>query len=136
QHALAHRRRVAASGSSCHGPCHKPRTTCHRSRGAGTTAARTICPSPTTRTYTSARNSAIDLALEWLNNNQEASKEEYEHRQKELESTCNPIMTKMYQSMGGGAGGMPGGMPDMSGMGGGAGPAAGASSGPKVEEVD
>ncbi|CAM39827.2 putative heat-shock protein hsp70, partial [Leishmania braziliensis MHOM/BR/75/M2904] len=84
----------------------------------------------------SALNSAIDAALEWLNSNQEASKEEYEHRQKELESTCNPIMTKMYQSMGGGAGGMPGGMPDMSGMGGGAGPAAGASSGPKVEEVD
>ncbi|CAJ1030279.1 putative Hsp70 protein/MreB/Mbl protein [Leishmania shawi] len=83
-----------------------------------------------------ALNSAIDAALEWLNSNQEASKEEYEHRQKELESTCNPIMTKMYQSMGGGAGGMPGGMPDMSGMGGGAGPAAGASSGPKVEEVD
>ncbi|AYU80452.1 heat shock protein 70 / HSP70 [Leishmania donovani] len=81
-------------------------------------------------------NKEIDVTLEWLSSNQEATKEEYEHKQKELESVCNPIMTKMYQSMGGAGGGMPGGMPDMSGMSGGAGPAGGASSGPKVEEVD
>ncbi|KAG5475205.1 hypothetical protein CUR178_04662 [Leishmania enriettii] len=81
-------------------------------------------------------SNAIESALTWLSSNQEASKEEYQHQQKELESTCNPIMTKMYQSMGSAAGGMPGGMPDMSGMGGGAGPDVGASSGPKVEEVD
>ncbi|CAD2218723.1 heat shock protein 70 [Angomonas deanei] len=82
-------------------------------------------------------NKAIEEKLQWLNNNQEASKEEYESHQKELEATCNPIMTKMYQGMGG-AGGAPGGMPDMSGMGGmgGGAPDAGASSGPKVEEVD
>ncbi|KAH9600253.1 Heat shock protein 70 family [Trypanosoma melophagium] len=40
---------------------------------------------------------AVEEALQWLNNNQEASKEEYEHRQKELEGVCTPIMTKMYQ---------------------------------------
>jgi len=89
---------------------------------------------------------AVEKALQWLNTNQEASKEEFEHEQKQLESIANPIMQKMYQSMGGagGAGGMPGGMPDMGGMGGGGGAAAGgaprpgpsASSGPKVEEVD
>ncbi|KAG5474526.1 hypothetical protein LSCM1_03346 [Leishmania martiniquensis] len=83
-----------------------------------------------------ALSKAIESALGWLNGNQEASKEEYEHKQKELEGVCNPIMTKMYQSMGGAPGGMPGGMPDMSNMGGGAGPDVGASSGPKVEEVD
>jgi L1 cell adhesion molecule like protein len=76
---------------------------------------------------------ACDDAVQWLNNNQEGAKEEYEHRQKELEAVCNPIMTKMY----GGAGGA-GGMPDMSGMGGmgGAAPSGGSSAGPKVEEVD
>ncbi len=85
----------------------------------------------------SAINTAVEAALQWLQNNQEANKEEFEHRQKELEGICNPIMTKMYQ--GGGAGGMPGGMPDMSGFGGAgasSGPSAASSSGPKVEEVD
>ncbi|PWU86075.1 putative heat shock protein 70 (hsp70) [Trypanosoma cruzi] len=85
--------------------------------------------------------SAVEEALQWLNNNQEASKEEYEHRQKELENLCTPIMTKMYQGMGAG-GGMPGGMPG--GMMPGGMPAPGgawwlnpsSSSGPKVEEVD
>jgi heat shock protein 1/8 len=92
-------------------------------------------------------NEAVEAALQWLNSNQEAGKEEYEHHQKDLEAKCNPIMQKMYQSMGGGAGGMPGGMPDMGGMGGGMGGGgapqggaprggAAASSGPKVEEVD
>jgi L1 cell adhesion molecule like protein len=81
---------------------------------------------------------ACDEAIQWLNNNQEGAKEEYEHRQKELEGVCNPIMTKMYQGAGGAPGGMPGGMPDMSGMGGmgGAAPAGASSAGPKVEEVD
>jgi heat shock 70kDa protein 1/2/6/8 len=83
---------------------------------------------------------AVEAQIQWLNANQEASKEEFEHHQKELEGICNPIMTKMYQGAGG-AGGMPGGMPDMSGMGGGGFGGGGAapapsSSGPKVEEVD
>jgi len=85
---------------------------------------------------------AVESALQWLNTNQEASKEEFEHRQKELEGVCNPIMTKMYQAGGGAPGGMPGGMPDMSGFGGaaphgsGAAPSSSTSAGPKVEEVD
>jgi len=72
--------------------------------------------------------------LQWLEGAREATKEEYESRQKELEAICTPIITKMYQSAGGDAGaegGMPGGMPGMGGMGGGAGGA-----GPRVEEVD
>ncbi|KAF5895124.1 heat shock cognate 71 kDa protein [Clarias magur] len=72
--------------------------------------------------------------ISWLDKNQTAEKEEYEHQHKELEKVCNPIITKLYQS----AGGMPGGMPD--GMPGGF-PGAGAapgggSSGPTIEEVD
>ncbi|XP_037124443.1 heat shock protein family A (Hsp70) member 8b [Syngnathus acus] len=63
--------------------------------------------------------------ISWLDKNQSAEKDEFEHQQKELEKVCNPIMTKLYQ----GAGGMPGG---------GAFPSAGgaASSGPTIEEVD
>jgi len=82
---------------------------------------------------------AVNSAVQWLEGNQEASKEEYESRQKDLEGVCTPIMTKMYQAGGGAPGGMPGGMPDMGGMGGMpgmGGDAGGASAGPKVEEVD
>jgi L1 cell adhesion molecule like protein len=80
---------------------------------------------------------AVNEAVQWLESNQEASKEEYEGRQKDLEGVCTPVMTKMYQGGGApGAGGMPdmGGMGGMPGMGGDAG--AGAGAGPKVEEVD
>ncbi|XP_024050182.1 heat shock-related 70 kDa protein 2 [Terrapene carolina triunguis] len=51
----------------------------------------------------------------WLDRNQMAEKEEYEHKQKELEKLCNPIVTKLYQ--------------------GGAAPTGGAG-GPTIEEVD
>jgi len=66
--------------------------------------------------------------LHWLDGNQAAEKEEFEHHQKELEHICNPIITKLYSSAGGAPGGMPGG-----GMPGGAG---GAGGGPTIEEVD
>ncbi|XP_056659806.1 heat shock cognate 71 kDa protein-like [Monodelphis domestica] len=67
----------------------------------------------------------------WLDKNQSAEKEEFEHQQKELEKVCNPIITKLYPSAGGMTGGMPGGFP-----GGGATPSGGTSSGPTIEEVD
>lgn len=49
--------------------------------------------------------SKCDEVIRWLDSNQTADKDEFEHMQKELESVCNPIITKLYQS----AGGMPGG---------------------------
>uniref|UniRef100_A0A8C3C931 Heat shock protein family A (Hsp70) member 8 n=1 Tax=Cairina moschata TaxID=8855 RepID=A0A8C3C931_CAIMO len=49
--------------------------------------------------------------INWLDKNQTAEKEEFEHQQKELEKVCNPIITKLYQSAGGMPGGMPGGFP-------------------------
>jgi L1 cell adhesion molecule like protein len=92
---------------------------------------------------------AVDSAVQWLHSNQEAAKEEYEHKQKELEGVCSPIMTKMYAAGGGAggdaAGGMPGGMPQgFPGAGaagaaprsGGAAPRGAPAAGPKVEEVD
>jgi len=73
--------------------------------------------------------------IKWLDANQMAEKEEYEHHQKELEGICNPIITKLYQSAGGAPGGMPG-FPGAPGAGGAAGPGAGAGAGPTIEEVD
>jgi L1 cell adhesion molecule like protein len=72
---------------------------------------------------------AIEEAVTWIEANQLAEVEEFEHKLKELEAVCNPIITKMYQ--GGGGGGMPGGMPDMGGA-----PSGGSGAGPKIEEVD
>ncbi|NXX35501.1 HSP70 protein, partial [Nicator chloris] len=54
--------------------------------------------------------------VSWLDRNQMAEKEEYEHKQKELEKLCNPIVTKLYRGDGGSG--------------------AGGSGGPTIEEVD
>merc|ERR1719195_1727732 len=73
--------------------------------------------------------------IDWLESNQEAEKSEYDSKQKELESICNPIITKLYQAGGGAPGGMPGGgMPG--GFPGAAPQGEGGSSGPTIEEVD
>merc|ERR1712033_154140 len=82
---------------------------------------------------------ACNEAIKWLDANQLGEKEEYEHKQKEIEQICNPIITKMYQAAGGAPpGGMPGGMPGgfPGADAGGAAPGAGGSSGPTIEEVD
>nr|CDJ88360.1 Lipoma HMGIC fusion partner protein and Heat shock protein 70 domain containing protein [Haemonchus contortus] len=71
-----------------------------------------------------------DEVIRWLDSNQTAEKDEFEHQQKELESVCNPIITKMYQAAGGAPGGMPGGMP------GGGAHSGGGAGGPTIEEVD
>lgn len=74
--------------------------------------------------------------IKWLDANQLGDKEEYEHRQKELEGICSPIITKLYQSTGGAPpGGMPGGFPGAPGAGA-AGAGAGTGAGPTIEEVD
>lgn len=74
--------------------------------------------------------------IKWLDANQLAYKEEYEHRQKELEAVCNPIITKLYQGAGGPPGGMPGFPGGAPGAGAGPTPGAGAGAGPTIEEVD
>jgi len=50
---------------------------------------------------------AVQAVINWLDNNQDESKEVYEGKQKELEATCNPILQKMYASAGGHGGPMP-----------------------------
>jgi len=71
-------------------------------------------------------NTAVDSALSWLDTHQGSTKEEFEAKQKELESTAMPIMSKLAQEAGGApGGGFPGGGP------------AGrpASQGPSVDDV-
>ena len=78
---------------------------------------------------------AIQETITWLDNNQEAEKDEYEHKQKTLEEVANPIMMKLYGAAGGAgpAGAPPGGFPGGPAPGGSAG---GDESGPTIEEVD
>merc|ERR1719215_2389106 len=96
----------------------------------------------------------VDEAVAWLDTNQLAEVEEFEHKRKELEEKVMPIFAKLYQGAGGaGAGGMPGGFPGgaggfpggAGGFPGGAGgfpgaaaPGAGAGAAPepKIDEVD
>jgi len=70
---------------------------------------------------------AIDKTVAWIDENQTATKEEYEAEQKTLEGVANPIMTKIYSEGGAPGGGMPGagGPPPQS-----------HDDGPTVEEVD
>jgi heat shock protein 1/8 len=78
---------------------------------------------------------AVESTIQWLDQNQLAEVEEFEHKQKELEGICNPIIARMYQ--GGGAGGAGGAGDSAYGGGYGAsGDAADDGPGPKIEEVD
>lgn len=67
----------------------------------------------------------VEEAIKWVDANQQASKEEYEGKQKELEEKLNPILQEMYA-----AGGTPNGMPS-GGM-----PKGASPGGVHVEEVD
>jgi L1 cell adhesion molecule like protein len=74
--------------------------------------------------------------IQWIDGNQLAEKDEFEHKQKELEKVCMPIVTKLYQGAGGPPGGMPGGFPGAGGAGGTGAGTGGGSKGPTIEEVD
>lgn len=41
-------------------------------------------------------DNAIQESITWLDNNQEAEKNEYLQKEKLLEEICNPIMMKLY----------------------------------------
>lgn len=69
----------------------------------------------------------VSEVISWLDANQAAEKDEFEHQQKELEAVCNPVVQKMYA----GAGGPPPGAD-----GAGAPPPSAPTGGATVEEVD
>ncbi|XP_017861028.1 PREDICTED: heat shock 70 kDa protein cognate 1 [Drosophila arizonae] len=70
-----------------------------------------------------------DETISWLDANQLAERQEFEHKQQELERICNPIMTRLYHS----AGMQP---PPAQASGGGGSGAGGLGGGPTIEEVD
>jgi len=74
-------------------------------------------------------DNAIQDVMKWIETNENASTEEFDYQQKELENIANPIMQKAYQS---GAGPVPPAADEYSKHG----AEAGDKSGPKVEEVD
>ncbi|KAJ9706283.1 hypothetical protein PVL29_001687 [Vitis rotundifolia] len=47
---------------------------------------------------------SVKEALEWLDDNQSAEKEDYDEKLKEVEAVCNPIITAVYQRSGGAPG--------------------------------
>lgn len=47
----------------------------------------------------------IDEALDWMDENPEADKEEYSEKQKDVEKVANPIMRQFYAGKGGDGGG-------------------------------
>jgi heat shock protein 1/8 len=67
----------------------------------------------------------IEEAIRWMDSNQQASKEEYEDKQKELEEKLNPVISELYT-----AGGTPNGAPFPSGAG------SAPDGGVRVEEMD
>jgi len=71
-----------------------------------------------------AIEAAISAATAWLDENQCAEKDEYEAKQRDLETVCNPIMQKLYQGMQGGGGGAASEEDS------------GGSGGPTIDEVD
>lgn len=52
-------------------------------------------------------NKAIDEALQWMGDHVDADKDDIKEQQDALESVVNPIVTKLYEKMGGAPGGAP-----------------------------
>ena len=65
---------------------------------------------------------------EWLNENMEATKEEFNSKRDKFNTIVQPIMKKLYGDM---SKGMPGGMPDMSNI-----PEENESENPTIDEID
>lgn len=72
----------------------------------------------------------VEETVTWLDTNQLAEVDELEHKLKELEGQCSPIISKIYGGAEGAAPGAGGPMPDMPQPGAGA---SASSQGPKIE---
>ena len=48
---------------------------------------------------------AVKEALEWLDDNQDAEKEDFDEKLKEVQDACSPIISKVYRESGGAPGG-------------------------------
>lgn len=70
----------------------------------------------------------VDEGLQWIEDNDKASTDEYKAKQKELEDKINPLMQKLYGNVGGTDGGVGASMGDSGGV--------GEKKEPKIDEVD
>ena len=43
---------------------------------------------------------AVDEALEWMDDNQDAEEDEYKEKLKEVEDVCNPVVSAAYAASG------------------------------------
>ncbi len=61
------------------------------------------CPMTALLTFAcpSQVKTAVDDALEWLDDNQDAEEDDYREKLKEVEDTCSPIVSAAYQAGGG-----------------------------------
>merc|ERR1712222_279880 len=48
---------------------------------------------------------ALEEANEWLDDNQDAEKEDFEEKLKDVQDVCSPIISKVYRESGGAPGG-------------------------------
>merc|ERR1711865_1363636 len=48
---------------------------------------------------------ALEEVNEWLDDNQDAEKDDFDEKLKEVQDTCSPIISKVYQESGGAPGG-------------------------------
>merc|ERR1712205_94116 len=55
--------------------------------------------------FAEAVEKAIEEANEWLDDNQDAEKEDFEEKLKEVQDVCSPIISKVYRESGGAPGG-------------------------------
>ena len=69
----------------------------------------TTPPKPIERQSATDDKETIEKALEevneWLDDNQDAEKEDFDEKLKEVQGTCSPIVSKVYQESGGAPGG-------------------------------
>ncbi|XP_027840464.2 heat shock protein 70 A1-like [Aphis gossypii] len=82
-----------------------------------------------TETERNAGKQECDAVIQWLDNNQLADKEEYEHKLKEIQKSCSALMMKLHGGAGQGGDAPPAGARGFPGSRSGAG-------GPTIEEVD
>lgn len=82
-------------------------------------------------------DSNVATIFAWLEANKTAEKEEFQHKQSELEAIVNPILQNLSGGGAGGGAGVPSGMPAGASPGGGFQEASTTGDeGPKVEEID